>query len=277
MTNNNLIWSIDDISNENNLEGSGILTSDFFPVVTAGIPTITIDDLIDAHIMGLWREDAPWELVDDLDALTDKTYHFDDTTGDLVFFTDLNVDEKIYVLWYTGAAPATFSEPVTVEYFKQWARLEGFVGSDESLSEFDYDDTIITDLSAAARAIIEKYNAISIVTHRWELTITNCAGFSEIPNGPVNAIGSWVDCEGNSLMSEYKLLGRQFPKIKLPKKEEMVIQYIAGYTNVPEALKIAICQQIAFMYEHRGNEKDFTICDLAINTSAMYKRTTWLC
>lgn len=276
MANNNIRWSVEDISNENNLEGLGVLTSDFFPVATPGIPTITIDDLIDATIMGLWREDAPWEEVDELVTLTDKTYHFDETTGDLVFFTDLNPNEKIYVLWYTGAAPTTFSEPVDIDYFKHWARTQGFSDADGSLDEFDYDDAIIADLLPASRAIVEKYNEISIVTHRWELTVTNCAGYSEIPNGPVNAIGSWVDSDGNSLMSDYKLLGRQFPKIKSPRQEEMVIQYIAGYTNVPEALKIAICQQALYMYEHRGEEKDFTLCEMAINTSISYNKRTWL-
>lgn len=270
----NLIHAVDDISNEDNLEGSGVLTSDFFPVVTADVPTITVEDLIGVTIMGLWREDAPWEQV--AGTLADKEYNFDNTTGDFTFFTDLNVNEKLFVLWYTGSAPVTYDEPVTVEEMKNFMRLEGFTGSDGIVSEMDFDNDLITDLIAAARETVEKWNSITIVTKRLRAVVTNCAGLTEIPLGPVNAIGSWVDADGNDLMSEYKILGRQFPQIVCPLKPQMVIEYIAGFTAVPKTLKIAIMKQVCWDYEHRGNESAEQICPDAIIRSRNYNRQSWL-
>lgn len=274
MQNYNLIHAVDDISNEDNLEGSGVLKSDFFPVVTAGITTITIPDLIDANIVGLWREDAPWDVT--TGSLADKLYHFDDTTGDFEFFTNLNTDEKIFVIWYTGSAPITYDEPVTVPEMKSYMRLEGFTGSDGSLSEFDYDDTIIEEMITAARETIEKYCGISIVTKILRAVITNCAGLQEIPQGPVNAISTWVGKDGKDLMGTYKILGRQFPTIKTPNSAEMVIEYIAGYTSVPKTLKIAIMKQVCWDYEHRGNESKEDICPDAVYRSRNFNRQSWL-
>lgn len=83
MQNYNLIHNEpEDISNEDNLEGSGVLKSKFFEV-TAGVPTITIDDLVDANIFALFRETAPYEEVDAF--TTGRQFLFDDTTGELTF------------------------------------------------------------------------------------------------------------------------------------------------------------------------------------------------
>lgn len=271
MQNYNLIHAVDDISTPDSLTGTGVLMSDFFPVSVSSIPTITITDLIDANILGLWREDAPWEEV--VGALGNRQYNFDDTTGDLVFVTDLNPQEVIYVLWYTGTAPVSYNEPVTVAEFKKYARYEGFTGSDGSLSEFDYDDELISDTITAARELAEKCCGISIVTKGLRAVITNCAGGQEIPEGPVNAISSWKDKDGTDI-TDYILNGRKFPQIQSPNKERMVIEYVAGYTQVPKAIKTAILRQALWMMEHRGDEKEFDLCMSAINQLGPFTRKT---
>lgn len=271
MQNYNLIHAVDDVSNPDSLTGTGVLMSQFFPVSVSGIPTITITDLIDANIIGLWREDAPWEQV--VGALTNRQYNFDDTTGDFIFSTSLNPSEVIYVLWYTGTAPVTYSEPVTVAEFKIYARYEGFTCSDGSLSEFNYDDTLISETITAARELAEKWCGISIVTKALRAVITNCAGWAEIPQGPVNAISSWKNKDGEDI-TDYTLNGQKFPQIQSPNLERMVIEYVAGYTNVPKAIKTAILRQTLWMMEHRGDEQEFDLCNSAIYQLSSFTRKT---
>lgn len=273
MAHDNLIHAVDDISNPDSLTGTGVLMSDFFPVSVSGIPTITISDLIDATIVGLWREEAPWEEV--VGTLANRQYNFDDTTGDFVFFTNLNPNEVIYVLWYTGTAPVTFDEPVTVAEFKVYARYEGFLSSSGSLDEFSYDDDLIYDTLVAARELAEKWCGISIVTKGLRAVITNCAGWTEIPQGPVNAISSWKNKDGDDI-TEYTLNGIKFPQIQCPNLERMVIEYVAGYANerTPKAIKTAILRQALWMMEHRGDEKEFDLCNSAIYQLSSFIRKT---
>lgn len=275
MQNYNLIHAVDDISNPDSLTGTGVLMSDFFQVSVSGIPTITIADLIDATIIGLWREDAPWYEVDVADSLGNRQYHFDDTTGDFEFYTDLNPNEVIYILWYTGTAPVTFDEPVTVAEAKNYLRSEGFLNETGSLDEFSMDDTLIEELITAARESVEKWNEISIVTKGLRAVITNCAGGVFIPQGPVNAISSFKDKDGVDI-TDYVLNGIKFPQIQCPNKERMVIEYVAGYTQVPKTLKVAILKQIAWDYEHRADETGFELCEAAIYRSRDFNRKAFL-
>lgn len=263
----NLIYDVTDVSNPDNLTGSGVLMSDFFPL-TAEETTISIEELDDATIVGLWREGEPFQETQD-DPPGNKEYLRTDDT-EFEFPTEFNPNEKLFIMWYTGSAPITFDEPVTLQELKDYLRLEGFVDADGSTSDFDTDDSLISELGITARQILEGALCISIVPKMLEATITNLAGGESIPHGPVNAISTFKDSDGNDLT--YVLRGNRFPEIKSPCHSDMVIQYAAGYTNCPPALKTAIKQQVAWMYVHRGDESGIEISRQALSTARSFNK-----
>lgn len=261
----NLIHDVTDISNPDNLEGSGVLKSDFFNL-PEGETSVTIEDLADAHIVGLWREGEPFDETEgDPD---NKLYKRTDTLFE--FNTEFNPNEKLFVMWYTGSAPVTFDEPVTVDEIKNYLRLMGYVDAEGSVSDFDTDDTLISELNTTARDILEGELCISIVSKMLEVTITNIAGDEDLPHGPVNAINSFKDEDGNDLT--YELTGNKFPTVKSPCGCRMVIQYAVGYTTCPPALKTAIKQQVAWMYVHRGDEEGLTVSRQAMSTARKFNK-----
>lgn len=261
-----------DISNEGNLVGTGVLVSDFFDT-TAGVPTVTLTELIGVTIVAMFRENAPYQEVTAL--TTGRQFLFDDTTGLLTFPTDFNPSEQLFIFYYTGTAPVTYTEPVTVAEMKNYLRLQGFIDEGQSISDFESDDTLIEELITSAREMIERHNGISIVSKALRVTITNLAGGQIIPWGPVNAIASIKNSAGTEITTDnYTITARD--EITCPRDCRMVIEYYAGYTNVPKALKIAVMKQVAWDYEHRGTEQDFELCAAAIYQSRNYNRTPWL-
>src|SRR4051812_47778980 len=81
-------------------------------------------------------------------------------------------------------------EPVSLQVMKDYLRLEGFMGEESSASEFDFDDNLILEMLVAARQKAEKFCGVSIVFHSWKVLMTNCAGDSELPYGPIQSITS---------------------------------------------------------------------------------------
>jgi hypothetical protein len=54
------------------------------------------------------------------------------------------------------------------------------------------------------------------------------------------------------------------------------IVYTSGYANVPDALKLAILNEITYRYENRGSEAQLEgICFAARTMAEPYKRTLW--
>lgn len=146
------------------------------------------------------------------------------------------------------------SEPVTLQEMKDYLRLEGFVDTDESttdsLSDFDFDDTLISNMITAARKKLERLCGISIVFHSWKVLFTNMAGDWELPYGPVQAFTS-LKSNTDTTLTAYTLRGFDFRHLEFPLGEKMVIQYDAGYEDCPEEISLAIKQCVAYWYENR--------------------------
>ncbi len=273
----NLIDEPEDISNEGGLVGPGTLTAKYFDVI-AGVPTVTLTDLIGAHILFLFRENAPFEEVEAF--TTGRQFLFDDETGEIEFPTNLNQDEKLLAFYYTGSAPTSFTEPVTVAEMKDYLRLMGFADADGSTSDFDTDDTLISNMITAARRYFEKKLEISIVSKKLRVSVTNLAGGQKITHGPVLAITSFENCNGDTI-TDYILRGGKWPNIKSPCAEEMTIEYLAGYMATPwsddvELLRLAIKQLVAWNYVHRGDENGVPVCKEALKTAAPFNRKSIL-
>ena len=152
-----------------------------------------------------------------------------------------------------------FEEPVSLEEMKDYLRLEGYVDSDEStsddLSEFDFDDRLLTDLIRASRELIEEKAGITIVPKTREAVITNLCGMIELPYGPVISITELLDSEGTEITDEfYKIIGNKWKYLAYPCYCNMTITYEAGYEKLPRPIKIDIMRLTAYMYENRGDD-----------------------
>lgn len=169
---------------------------------------------------------------------------------------------------------STATEPVTLDQAKNQCRID-----------FTDDDVFVTQLITACRRQIERFCGISIVSKQGSLTMDLIADM-EIPYGPVIALTSFIDKDGNVISSgQYSVYGAQFKRI-MPlgfKFYRSVLTYTAGYgtTPVPPDLCLAILQEIAFRYENRGEGQDTRksvnpgICESAQLYAEPFKRFAW--
>lgn len=252
----------------------GLLTSAWFDVAVAGIATITLAPLIAANIIALFREDAPWQETTD-DPPGNRQYEFDDVTGDFIFNTVFNPNEKIFAIYRTGAEPPAVAEPVTLAQFKNWLRQEGFPDEDASLSVYTGDDDMLTDLLVSAREELEQILGISIVAHAYRQTLTNLAGYIELQRGPVNGIAS-MKTEAGVAITDYVITGEC--QIKSPCLCNMIVEYYAGYgADCPQALKTAILKLATWDYINRGNENARgEVPQDVLRRVQIYNRRAWL-
>lgn len=153
------------------------------------------------------------------------------------------------------------SEPVTVAEIKQYMRLEGFVdandSSADSLSDFDFDDTLIGELIVAARESMEEHTGLSLKEKDLEAIITNLCGRIEIPYGPIRSITTLTDSDGTAITT-YKTAGNMWYILISPTYQDMVLNYTAGYGTtfpLPKAIKIDLMRLVTYMYMYRGDEQ----------------------
>lgn len=138
---------------------------------------------------------------------------------------------------YNAVLSVSFSSEATTEPFdlaaaKAWLRVD--------ISD---DDTLITALIKAARIACEKYANQSFIARSVTAKIHNGLGNFTLPYGPVVSIASIKD--GADTLSDYDIAD--------PWDNDLVVIYTTGYTTLPEDIKVAIKNQLAFMYENRGD------------------------
>lgn len=173
------------------------------------------------------------------------------------------------------------------------------------------DDTLITSLITRSRKVIENFCHVSIV----QKTITLIADLYqewELPYGPVTGIQTVSTRSANegsgpatyeTPNSNWNTEGEEFvsfipagvpgfnvnkpfrgyfewgpfasPYAQTPGNRYRIV-YTAGYTTVPEDLKQAILIQLAWLYEHKGEETGFTICEQAQYIAISYQRKLWI-
>lgn len=173
------------------------------------------------------------------------------------------------------------TEPVSVSEVKSYMRLEGFQDVDDSDStEFDDDDDLIETLIVTARKRLEKLYRISLVPKTLRAVITNLAGDIEIPDGPVNTITEIRDRYGN-LITTYTITGytedettyEDFITLECPNYEKMVIEYEAGYEDVPDPLRVEIMRYVTWLYTYRGDQEKIEQYHFG---AGEYNRNSWL-
>lgn len=150
----------------------------------------------------------------------------------------------------TSFNDGTVTEPVTLAEVKAYCKL--LTGTAE--------DTLLTIFITAARVQCEAYSGISFIPRTVTAIITNLCGGIFLPYGPIGAIASVTDKDGNTLVADetYTVQGITWKQLLTPLQDGLIVVYAAGYATIPSELKLAILQQVFYLYENRGETSDVT-------------------
>lgn len=131
----------------------------------------------------------------------------------------------------------TGAEPIILQEAKDWCRID-----------VADDDTLITKLIKAARLVCERYVNLSFIPRTVTATIHNGLGGITLPYGPVTSEVAY------SNIDESEATGYD---INTGSGNDVVAVYSAGYAagELPEDLRTAVLDQIAWMYNNRGDVK----------------------
>lgn len=154
-------------------------------------------------------------------------------------------------------------EPVSLQEAKDWMSV-------------DYDDKneIITSLITAARRMLERKYGIGIIQKEMKVMVNNECGGQDLPEPPI----SDVTVKNSDGIEQAACVSGDFDiYLDSPACNSLTVEYKSGYelSEVPEDYKVAIKQQVLWMFEHLGDE-DMTsqVSPMAAMTLAPYKRTT---
>lgn len=164
-------------------------------------------------------------------------------------------------------------EPVTLAEAKKHCRVD-----------FTDDDDYLSSLIPQARAAIENYCHISIVTKtvtftaenicdtfpyegwnqvsKWDLAFygyTMSGKWFTLPYGPFKAVSSVTMINGTTITvltedTDFFLRGMAFKQMQINNwNGSALVVYYAGFDTVPYDLKRAVLEEVAFRYENRGD------------------------
>lgn len=138
-------------------------------------------------------------------------------------------------------------EPVSLGDAKLWCKID---------EDTEMDNTLIEELIKSARSICEQFVNQSLVNRSVVAILNNSLGGSWLPFGPVLNITS-VKNEDDEVLedqTDYNIRFDGFKQLDTPKSSYVKIEYTAGYESLPKIYKTAILNQVAWMYENRGDE-----------------------
>lgn len=144
------------------------------------------------------------------------------------------------VMSIQGSSEST-TEPITLAEAKEWLYI-----TDSS------HDSILPILIKTARMQLEKMANISIISRTVTTVLRNDCGGIFLPMQPITGAVTAVDRNGDSL--ELTLLGENYKFIETT-FDYAKLTYTAGFATVPEDIKQAVKQQVAHLFENRGDTK----------------------
>ncbi len=154
------------------------------------------------------------------------------------------------------------TEPITLAEAKAWIKVDTAITAD---------DTLITELIKAARQQCEGFLGISLISRTVTAIINNSAGNIELPYGPLVSFTSLTDEDGNAIVAaDYGLRGIGFKYLYTPRYDYMTAVYTTGYTAVQENFKTAVKEQVAWLYDNRGEAKELS--EIVSMTLKPYRR-----
>jgi uncharacterized phiE125 gp8 family phage protein len=137
------------------------------------------------------------------------------------------------------------TEPILVTEVKNYLHID-----------FDNDDIFLSSLITSARLRLERFTGCSFAPKTIKVYAELFNDF-ELPYGPITSITTvrkWAGDADFDTLTDYVTKGSQF-KIFVPEScGEYELTYVAGYTSLPEDLKLAMLLEIAHRYENRGDE-----------------------
>lgn len=120
------------------------------------------------------------------------------------------------------------------------------------------DNSIVEAFITTARQMCEIYTGIGFINRDIVCTLNNSLGGIYLPYGPIVDVISVKDYDGNTV-SNIKLIGVRYKQLAEPNYSFLEVEYNAGFTELPQLFKTALLAQVAYLYEHRGDEKEGTL------------------
>ena len=172
----------------------------------------------------------------------------------------------------TGAV----TEPVTLAEAKEYARIDGF-----------NEDTLITSLIKMARIHCESYIGKSIVLKTVTIDSFTFPYQFQMPYGPLTNeanISKCVTIDENNVETplQYRVNAGLFPKLFIlggAQSYKFKLVYSAGFTTVPDDIKLAIKMMVNTLYERREDVIIGSIvADFPLGVKALlmpYKTYNW--
>lgn len=176
--------------------------------------------------------------------------------------TPVSSQSKVIDVSFTYAAEV--EEPITLAEVKEYMRVD-----------YDDDDTVITRLITFAREWAEKHAAITIVP-RMVVAWLESVNRIELPYGPVTDAIADISVENSDgvTITGTRFIGNEYPR--LLGNGLFTVSYNAGFTEVPEGLKIAMCAKVLSQFENRGDEWKDKYDGIAWSNLQPYRRVTWV-
>jgi uncharacterized phiE125 gp8 family phage protein len=178
-----------------------------------------------------------------------------------------------YSIQFADVAPVT--EPITLAEAKEYAKIDGST-----------EDTLITSLIKAARLHCESYMGKAIIRKTVTIDSFSFPYQWQIPYGPLvssSDITKVVTIDQNNVETalNYQVNIGSFPKIAITSGDQSFkfkMIYVAGFTTVPEDIKLAIKMMVNTLYERREDFSDLQAIPSPLGVKALlmpYKTYNW--
>jgi uncharacterized phiE125 gp8 family phage protein len=178
-----------------------------------------------------------------------------------------------YSIQFADVAPVT--EPITLAEAKEYARIDGST-----------EDTLITSLIKVARLHCETYMGKAIIRKTVTIDSFSFPYQWQIPYGPLvsaSDITKVVTIDQNNVETalNYQVNIGSFPKIAITSGDQSFkfkMIYVAGFTTVPEDIKLAIKMMVNTLYERREDFSDLQAIPSPLGVKALlmpYKTYNW--
>lgn len=162
--------------------------------------------------------------------------------------------------------PVGTIEPVTLQEAKDYLRVDG-----------NTEDALIQALIKASRKHCESYCGKSLVRKTVTVQSFSYPYQFQVPHGPLESVDDvikvvTIDSKGNESELQWLANTGLFPKIVISggdKGEKFLLQYEAGFTVLPEDIKLAILMMTNTMYERREDFSDMPAIPSPIGVKAL--------
>ena len=172
-------------------------------------------------------------------------------------------------------ATGAVTEPVTLAQAKEYARIDG-----------SSEDSLITNLITMARTHCESYIGKCIVLKTVTITSFTYPYQFQMPYGPLTNELNITKCvtldqNGVETRLNYQVNAGLFPKLFIlggAQSYKFKLIYTAGFTTVPEDIKLAIKMMVNTLYERREDFSDLQAIESPLGVKALlmpYKTYNW--